>query len=282
MFFWLDLITVLGHPFAPHEGSWLIIEPSIAMGLALLGAVYLYAIGPFRERRGWADRVDRRYVVYFMSGLLILFVSLQGPLHELGDYYLFSAHMVQHLLVTMIAPPLMLKGMPPWLIDRALARRGALPVARLLLSPLVAFFLFNAVFAVWHAPQFYQAALGRPEVHSLEHILFIGTAFLTWWPIFSSSSLLPPLNTPLQVVYLFGQVLIPTILGALITFAPTVLYPYYAAAPRMWGVSPLLDQQIAGLIMWLGGSVIVLYFLTFRFFRWLNLDADETMEASRV
>jgi putative membrane protein len=266
MFFWLQLITVVGHQFSPHEGSWLVVEPVVAMGIVLIAALYLYAIGPLRRRHGWSESVDRRQTAWFLGGLAVMFVSLQGPIHELGDYYLFSAHMVQHLLVTMIAPPMLLAGMPAWLVDRVLRVRGVLPVVRLLVSPFVAFGLFNAVFAIWHAPQFYQAALGRPEVHSLEHVLFIGTAMLTWWPVMSPSTLLPRLATPFQMVYLFIQAVVPTILGALITFADGVLYPYYAAAPRMLGLEPLIDQQIAGLIMWLGGAAILLFFMTIRFF----------------
>ncbi|WP_029214430.1 cytochrome c oxidase assembly protein [Kallotenue papyrolyticum] len=272
---WLELIAIVGHPFAPHQGSWLIIEPAVLTGLTLIGALYLYAVGPWRRRAGWAPDNARVPLGRFLLGLLVLFVALQGPLHELSDYYLFSAHMLQHLLVTMVAPPLLLTGLPSWLVDRLLLWRGVLPLARALTTPLVAFLVFNAVFALWHAPQFYQAALGRPLVHGLEHSLLLATALLTWWPIFSPSARLPRAALPVQIVYLFAQTIVPTILGALITFAPAPLYPFYAAAPRMWGLAPLTDQQIAGLIMWLGGALIMLAVLTARFFRWLGLEADE-------
>lgn len=271
----LELIAIVGHPFAPHQGAWLIVEPTVLTGLLLIGALYLYAIGPWRRRAGWAPDAARAPVGRFLLGLLLLLVVLQGPLHALGDDYLFSAHMLQHLLVTMVAPPLLLTGLPGWLVDHLLQRRGVLLPARVLTTPLVAFLLFNAVFALWHAPQFYQAALDRPLVHALEHGLLLATALLTWWPIFSPSARLPRAALPLQIVYLFAQTIVPTILGALITFAATPLYPFYAAAPRVWGLTPLIDQQIAGLIMWLGGAAIMLAVLTARFFRWLGLEADE-------
>ena len=265
----------VAHPFAPHTGSWWIVEPGITLGVITLLAAYLYAVGPLRKRYGWADHVERRQVCMFVLALAIIFVSLQGPLHELSDYYSFSAHMFQHLLVTLIMPPLLLKGIPAWLAEAVLRIRFVLPVARFILAPFIAFAIFNVVFALWHVPSFYQMALGRPAIHGLEHVLFMGTAILTWWPIFSPTTMIPRLNEPLQMLYLFAQSLIPTVLGALITFADIVLYPFYASAPRVIGLSPLDDQQGAGLLMWLGGASIVLFVLTIRFFSWMERDIEE-------
>jgi putative membrane protein len=272
----------LAHPFSPHEGSWLIIEPSISLGVIALTALYLYAIGPLRRRYHPAERVEPRQIGLFLLAMLIAFVSLQGPLHELSDYYLFSAHMMQHLLVTLIMPPLLLKGLPEWLVRWLLDRPIILPLARFVTNPFIAFALFNVVFALWHVPSFYQRALGDPVVHGLEHVLFIGTAILTWWPVFSPTTLLPRLSLPASMFYLFAQSLIPTILGAIITFADQDLYPFYAAAPRVIGLSSLDDQQAAGLLMWMGGASIVLLILTVRFFRWMELDADDSLEPSRA
>ncbi len=276
------LSPIVAHPFEPHEGSWWIIEPTITLGVILVCALYLYAVGPLRRRFGWAEQVDRRQITWFLLAMLIAFGSLQGPLHELSDYYLFSAHMVQHLLVTMIMPPLLLKGIPSWLIDSVLRLPVIAPIARLLFSPFIAFALFNIVFSLWHVPGFYQRALGDPLVHSLEHVLFMSTAILTWWPVFSPSLLLPRLSEPWQIFYLFAQSLIPTVLGALITFADFVMYPFYAAAPRVIGLPAIEDQQIAGLIMWLGGASIILLVLTIRFFRWMDRDSEEALAASRA
>lgn len=276
------LSAPLPHPFSPHQGSWLIIEPTISLGVIALTALYLFAVGPLRRRYGWAERVEPRQVAQFLLAMLIIFVSLQGPLHELSDYYLFSAHMVQHLLVTLIMPPLLLRGLPEWLVNRLLDRRLVLPVARLLTNPFIAFGLFNAIFALWHVPAFYQRALGDPVVHGLEHVLFMGTAVLTWWPVFSPTALLPRLSLPASMFYLFAQSVIPTILGAIITFASQDLYPFYTAAPRIIGLSSLDDQQAAGLLMWMGGASIVLLILTVRFFRWMDLDSDESLEPSRA
>ncbi|HEX6291197.1 MAG TPA: cytochrome c oxidase assembly protein [Herpetosiphonaceae bacterium] len=274
------LAPIVAHPFAPHEGSWWAIEPPITVGVIVMTALYLYAVGPLRRR--WGEHVDKRQVIMFLLAMLIVFGSLQGPLHELGDYYLFSAHMVQHLLVTMIMPPLLLKGIPGWLVDRALRLPLVLPIARFITSPFIAFAIFNIVFSLWHVPSFYQMALGNPPIHGLEHILFMGTALLTWWPIFSQSALLPRLSEPWQIFYLFAQSLIPTVLGALITFADFVIYEFYAAAPRVIALPAIEDQQISGLIMWLGGASIVLLVLTVRFFQYMERDSDESLEATGV
>ena len=256
------------------------LEPGITLGVVAVAALYLYAVGPLRRRLGWAEGVEQRQIALFLGAMLIIFASLQGPLHELSDYYSFSVHMVQHLLVTLIMPPLLLKGLPAWLIELMLRHPYVLPVARFLVSPFVAFALFNIVFALWHVPGFYQLALGQPLIHSLEHMLFMSTAILAWWPVFSPTSLLPRLNEPLQMLYLFAQSIIPTVLGALITFADIVLYPYYEAAPRVIGLSPLDDQQAAGLLMWLGGASVVLFVLTIRFFTWMERDVEEPLEVS--
>jgi putative membrane protein len=276
------LSSVVAHPFAPHTGSWWIVEPSISIGVLCLTLAYLLAIGPLRRRFGWSGHVDRKQTAFFLGAMLIIFVSLQGPLHELSDYYSFSMHMVQHLLVTLIMPPLLLKGIPDWLLRPALERPLVFRLARFVTSPFVAFGLFNVVFALWHVPGFYQLALGNPRIHALEHVLFMGTAVLTWWPVFSPTPLLPRLSEPAQMFYLFCQSVIPTILGALITFADIILYPFYAAAPRVIGLSALDDQQGAGLLMWLGGASIVLFVLTLRFFSWMERDDDEPLESVQL
>lgn len=274
----IPVLSPLPHPFAPHDGSWLAPEPPVALGIIAATVLYLWAVGPLRRRYRWADAVDRRQTVYFLAAMAIAFVSLQGPLHELSDYYLLSAHMVQHLLVTMIMPPLLLKGLPPWLVDKLLGLPLVYPIARRLTSPFITLGMFSSVFAIWHAPQFYQAALGNEVIHALEHQLFMASAILMWWPVFSPSRLLPRLNDPLAIMYLFLQSIVSTILGAIITFAGEPIYPYYGAAFRVINISALDDQQAAGLIMWLGGAAITLFLITIRFFRWLELDNEDVVE----
>jgi putative membrane protein len=133
-----------------------------------------------RERPG---RLSPRQVACFYAGVLAAAFALLSPLHTLGEEYLLSAHMAQHLLVTLVAPPLLLLGTPGWML-RPLLRVGAVRrVAGTLLTPLPAFAAFNAVFLLWHVPVLYELALNFPPAHALEHVAFFGLALVTWWPV---------------------------------------------------------------------------------------------------
>jgi putative membrane protein len=256
-------------------------EPSILIGLAGQAGAYLACVGPLRGRFAGSAPVPPARVQTFLLGVLVMFIALVSPLDILGDRYLLTAHMVQHLLITLVAPPLLLLGTPRWLLRPLLIPRFALPIGRWLTSPLVAFVLFNATFALWHVPAFYDAALRSLPIHILEHVTMFATATLTWWPIFSPLDELPRLSEPAQCVYLFFESLPPTILGALITFSGAVLYPTYRDAPRIWGLSPLDDQQVGGLIMWIPGALVFFGVLTVVFIRWLNRDEYEPSPDAR-
>src|SRR6266508_517912 len=172
-------------------------------------------------------------------------------------------------------PPLLLIGTPPWMFRPLLRLPLALPIGRWLTNPLVAFLCYNITFSLWHVPRYYEATLQSLPIHIVEHVLFFTTAALMWWPIFSPLNELPRLPDPLQCLYLFFASLPPTILGALITLSDSILYPTYARAPRVWGLSPEIDQQAAGLIMWIPGSLVFLLVLTIVWFRWLGRDDYE-------
>jgi putative membrane protein len=245
-------------------------DPTILIGLALQAGAYLACVGPLRKYFPGSEPVESARIQTFLLGSLVLFIALCSPIETLGDGYLLSAHMIQHLLITMVAPPLLLIGTPRWLFRPLLRLPLAQPIGRLITNPIVTFFSFNIVFAAWHIPPYYEATLRSTPIHVLEHLMFIVTATLTWWPVFSPMDELPRLPDPAQCLYLFLESIPPTILGALITFAGWVLYPTYARAPRVWGISPAIDQQAAGLIMWIPGALVYLLVLTVVFFRWFN------------
>ena len=256
-------------------------EPSILIGLALQAGAYLACVGPLRGRFAGSSPVPQSQIQTFLLGVLVLFIALVSPLDTLGDRYLLTAHMVQHLSLTLVAPPLLLLGTPRWLLRPLLIPRFALPIGRALTSPLVAFLLFNATFAIWHFPALYEPTLHNQPLHILEHVMFFATATLTWWPIFSPLDELPRLPEPAQCLYLFLESLPPTILGAVITFAGSALYPTYAAAPRVWGLSPLADQQLGGLIMWIPGGLVFFAVMSVVFISWLNRDEREQSRDTR-
>lgn len=254
-------------------------DASVIVGILALGGGYLYAIGPLRRRRPLGEAVPRGRVTAFFVGVAVLAFALLSPLDVLGDTYLFSAHMVQHMLLTMVFPPLLLVGTPGWLLRPLLRAPLVARVVRILTLPPVAFALFNGVFWIWHLPPLYDLTLRNSAVHIVEHTMFIGTAVLNWFPIFSPLPVeLPRLPRPAQLLYLFLSCQPMVALGALLTFSSQVLYTPYLSAPRIFGISAMGDQQLGGLIMWIPGNFVYLLVMSVVFFLWIErqgADADE-------
>jgi len=244
------------------------LEPSILIGTVLITGLYLYAIGPFRKRHYPDEPIMTGQTIAFLSGMLIMFLALASPLDELGDSYLFSAHMVQHLCLTIIGPPLLLLGTPEWIVKPALSNKVKFKVAKVLTYPVVAFVLYNVDFWLWHAPLLYNATLENQSIHILEHLTFIIFGLLYWWPIFSPSKDLPCLSFGGQILYLFLSGMPSVLLGAGLTFSPP-LYAPYIAAPRIWGISAATDQQLGGLIMWVPVSIFYIVIMSVLFIRWM-------------
>jgi putative membrane protein len=241
-------------------------------GLLLLAGLYLLGVGPLRRRYRLGPPVSRVRVAVYLSGVFCLLVALEGPIHELSDKYLFSAHMVQHMLLIYAAPPLMLLGLPGWLTRPVLRLPGLLPVARGLTKPIPALILFNVVFSMYHVPLYYNAVVSDHNLHIAAHLLFIVLAVITWWPILSPLPELPALSYPLRMLYVFGQTFSGFIVGSFITNSRTLLYPFYADAPRVWGLSPMDDQKIGGLIMWVIGGTYLLLVFSAVFFAWARAE----------
>lgn len=247
------------------EWSW---APSILIGIALFVGAYLAATGPLRGRFKGYQPVSRGQKVWFLIGSLLILFALVSPLDEVGDRFLFSAHMTQHLLIALIAPPLLLMGTPGWLIQPLISKPILSKVFHLLTLPVVAFFVGNAVYLAWHFPAFYEAALQNENIHIVEHLSFIAAGVLNWWPVLSplpGFNKLPPLA---RVVYLFLDAMPTTILSALITFSAAPLYSTYAVAGKLLGIDAVMDQQVAGMIMWMPGGMTYLVALTIVFFKW--------------
>ena len=253
-------------PTAPFDWSWSL-HPSVIIGTGLLGALYFYGIGPYRRRHGHPPASPWQ-VLSFSGALLVLLLVLNGPVHDLSDYYLFSMHMVQHLVLTLIFPPLLLAGIPSWLMRPLLHRPSVRGVGRFLTSPVVAAVLFSVSIAIWHLAFFYDVMMRSHEVHIATHLLFMVTATLMWWPVMGPAPELPRLPTGPAMLYLFLVGIPMQSVAALITFADEVLYPWYMAAPRTWGLSPLDDQQLGGLLMWVPGNLWLFGAIGVLFFRW--------------
>jgi cytochrome c oxidase assembly factor CtaG len=256
----------VGLNFWLTQWNW---DPTIVVGTALVVGFYLYGVGPLRRKYRLADGVSRARVFTFLLGVFCMFLALVSPLDELGDSYLFSAHMLQHLCLTTVGPPLLLLGTPGWLLRPLIRRRGVLQLARILTYPALAFFLFNADFWLWHAPPLYNATLENQSIHILEHLTFIACGLLFWWPIFSPLEELPRLSIGGQLLYIFLSGMPTVALGAGLTFLPP-LYAPYLAAPRVWGISAATDQQLGGLIMWIPVNLLSIVIISLLFIRWMQ------------
>ena len=268
-------IFALLHPVSQFNWFDWSIHPSTVIGLAILAGLYLWRA---RERNAHQSLSALQQVSFF-SALLVVFASLNGPLHDLSDTYLFSAHMIQHLLLTMLFPPLIISGVPGWMLRPLLANRVIAAIAEKITRPIACFVIFNLVIAFWHLPVFYNAAMANHGIHIVEHLMFMGAAVLMWWPLASQLPELPRLSFPGQMLYCFLMIFPMSIIAIYISMAEQVLYPAYSAAPRISSLSPLDDQLLGGLIMWVPGGLIFIIIMTVIFFRWAARGQDDAASA---
>ena len=245
-------------------------DPSILLGLAALIGAYAYGVLHLRRSGQWGTGIAGRHVLFFAAGVIILFLALASPIDHIGENYLFSIHMIQHILLAMIAPPLILLGVPRWMMKWLLdfLRIGGL--VKLVTHPVFAFIAFNASLIAWHLPALYEAALRDPIVHIVEHLFFVGAGLLSWYPVVDPAGQHARFHPLAKIAYLFAFVLPSGVLGAAFAFARQPIYATYASAPRLWGLSPMDDQALAGGIMWIPGWAIYFVALSIVFALWMR------------
>lgn len=247
----------------------------VVAGLVTLLVAYATALGSLGPTAPRPERVEPWRVLSFVGGLLTLFLALTGPLGDLAGIFLFSAHMVQHLILTLAVPPLLLFGTPGWMLRPLLHSRAVRRVAYSLTRAPIALAVFSLVLGAWHLPLLYNLSLAYPSAHALMHVTFVLSAALGWWPIMSPLAELPRPALPLQLLYVMALGMPMVVVAALVTLAPEMLYPHYAAAPRLWGLDPLQDQRVGGIIMWVPAHVVFVIPFTLIFFRWARAESDE-------
>ncbi len=288
--------AVLGHDERTSQGvpaldlqraltSWAF-DPLVWVAVLVGVAGYVAAVRSV-NRAHPSSRVPPRRIAAWVSGLGVIFVALQSSL----DVYattLFSVHMVQHLLLAMVAAPLLALGAPVTLLLRAargyVRRRYLLPVLhsrplRLLAFPVLTWLLFTGVMWVSHFSPLFNAALEEPLVHQFEHALFLGSAMLFWWPVVGADPAPWRMGHAARLGYLFLQMPQNSFLGLALLSAGTVLYPHYATVERSWGPSPLDDQRLAAGIMWGAGDLLFVLALVLVAVAWLRAEEADAERA---
>ncbi len=269
-------------------------EPQIVLILALTGV--LYAVG-LRElgRRGKLWRlVQRRQVLFFALGLLSLTLALLSPL-DTYDTRLFSLHMAQHLILQQVAPPLLLLGNPIPVFLAGLPLSLVRPVMRahrrtpwlhglthLLRLPAIAWLAYVGSVLGWHIPVVYDATLVHPGLHLLEHLCFIASGILFWWVVIEPQSGPVRRHPGLRLVFAASTMLPMILLGGVFALPETVLYPTLAGHAPLWGLAPIDDQRLGGIVMWLLGMPIDLVAASVLFFAMMrDTGAGQASHAAR-
>ena len=295
------LVLLTGRGFAHPAESAAQITPSnwarawsweIGIIFPLLFIALLYAVGSWRlrERNHQRPAIDRWQMASFWIGWLSLVLALNSPLHKMGEV-LFSAHMTQHEILMVIAAPLIVFSKPliaslfalpeSWRVGLGAAAKTPVfsSAWNWISGPLTVWLLHGLTIWVWHIPSLYQATLDNESIHALQHICFFGTALLFWWTLIHGRY--GRLGYGVAFLYVFTTALHTSILGALMTFTQRVWYPLYDGRTMPWHLSPLEDQQLGGLIMWITSGVIFLVVGLAMFAAWLG-ESDRRQKFSRL
>jgi cytochrome c oxidase assembly factor CtaG len=268
-------------------GAWSI-EPPLAY-VAVAGLLYWVGGQGWRAR---PLRADAWRTASFVGGLVTIVLALDSPIDAYADQ-LFWVHMLQHVLLLTVAPPLILLGRPwprMWRglplevragVGRAIARGRWTAPLRALTRPLPAWLLFNAVVVAWHIPAAYNATLTSNAIHQVEHATFFFTGLLFWARVIDPGPLRPKLVWPVRLAYVVGGMVVGWVLAITLVLVPHPLYAHYAAlVQRPGGISALTDQQIAGGIMWVPGSITYTVTLLIGLYRWLEPDTNPQPRAA--
>lgn len=261
-------------PFHPHFDVW------------LLGFVLAYGywhadrrLRPVLAPHAPAATLGQKLQWYSAVALLLAISS--WPLHDIGERSLFMVHMVEHMVIALVIPPLMLRGIPRWLGDATLGHPKVALWLRPLARPVPAFVLFNATLITIHWPELVTVMLRGGLPHLLVHTWLFAVSILMWLPVFSPTRAIPRLPQVGQMLYLFLQSLLPTIPASFLTFSSVPIYPIYGDAALAYGFTAVADQTIAGIIMKLGGGLLLWGTIALIWFRWARQEREwESLEAT--
>ncbi len=262
--------------------EWHAHPDAILMALLLLG-LYAAAARWAGARVTPRPQVTTTQAVLYVSGVAMLYIGAGSPIHDISEKYLLSMHMFQHMLFTLVAPPLLLLGTPGWMLRPLIQNPHVRRVAYEITRPFPALIIFNAVILVTHLPPVVDLTLQQHMVHFVVHVILVATAVLMWFPVFSPLPELPRIGPFAQLIYLFVQQLVPGVVASFLVFADNVVYEFYASAPmRYWGISVVNDQRVAAIVMKLAGGTLLWGVMAVIFFRWFGQEDRDTVARSRV
>jgi putative membrane protein len=254
----LPAILHIGH----SVGAWHL-EPTVIAGAFIALSFYTYGAVMLRAS------IPPWRAACFLAGVVIIFLALASPLDS-AAHRLLSMHMLQHVALTTLGPPLLLLGLTPSLVDPLLRPASVRRIAATLTHPVFAGALFIVNMWFWHVPPIYDQALNHLGVHIAMHIAYLGTGLLFWWPVVQPSAVIGRIGEGARLLYLLATGM-PMGLLALLFFASNgVIYDYYETSNPLWGLSPTDDQQIAGLVMGALGEAAGFTAVTLLFFRFLD------------
>lgn len=254
--------------FQPHPQVWLLIG-----FLAAAGVYVVKVLGPRAVPAG-QPVVSRRQVAYGVGALILLWLASDWPMHDISEEYLYSAHMLQHMMLAYFIPPLALLATPEW-FARALVGEGrGYGAVRWLSKPVIAGVLFNVVVMVTHIPGLVNRSAESSPIHYGLHLILVSAAVLMWMPLCGPLAEMR-IGYGARMIYLFLQSVVPTVPAGWLTFAEGVVYRHYDTPVRVFGLSATYDQQIAGLIMKIGGGVFLWTIVVIMFFTRFSVRHDE-------
>jgi len=240
--------------------------------LLMMGAIlaYVYAITKLGPKHVGPDEVvaTTKQKACFLLGVAVLWVGADTPMHDIAEDYLFSFHMVQHMLFTLVAPPLLLLGIPHWLMRLLTRPKPIMKALKVVTRPIIALAIFNVGIAFTHWPALVNLSVRSEPMHFTLHTLIFASAIIMWWPVVDPLPGLGRLSEPGKMLYLFAQSILPTVPASFLTFAHVPIYSAYAEFPRLWGISAVTDQMVAGLIMKILGGLLLWIVIAVIFFRW--------------
>jgi cytochrome c oxidase assembly factor CtaG len=275
-------VFAAGHPYI----TWFS-DPAVLAPLALFAGIYVWRFRQLRREAAARGRpptgAGPLQALAFAGGMLALLAALVSPIDGLGENYLFSAHMLQHVLLGDIAPLLILLG-----LSRAIMRPATRRLTRLerrlgpLASPAAAIALWLTLMYVWHIPALYDAATEHAGIHLIEHTSFFVAGVALWWPLIQPVPMRRRLTGMQPLAYIVAAKAGLAALGLYLAWSSTVLYPYYEQTPRIWGLSPIEDQNVGGVIMMVEQSFTLVLVMVWVFVRMLAQSEEEERRRERL